>query len=218
MRQKTVLVTARDVFTGDVLCDLVEHEHIGKLCPLCHNGPSALSSYYRYSPHYIILDLQLPGINSLDILEEIHKGRSHPQILCHCQKLNTMLGVKAVHFGATGLIDKDSNLETYRKVISKVAYGMKSYPEEIQELVKKNDYEKHPQDYSKLTRMQKQILILITRGLNNSQMALNLKISVKTVEYHKNKLKTKFGLTSMAEIVSFAVRNGVCEKEETLCL
>ncbi|MBF9018626.1 MULTISPECIES: response regulator transcription factor [unclassified Oceanispirochaeta] len=218
MNNKTILVSSRDAFTGSLLVDIVEKEHIGKICSYCSDGPTTLQNIERFRPHFILLDLFLPGMNGISILKEIKELLTNPQILCYCRKMNKMLGVKAAKYGATALIDYTSNREEFRSRIERTSRGIKSYPCDIQELLDENDYEIYPQKYTEITTRQTQIIEQLSLGKSNMEIASTLGITVKTVEWHKNIVREKFGLASMAEIVHFAIRNGIIEREEGICM
>jgi len=217
MRKRTILVTGKDAFIGSVLIDMVEKEHLGTLCPYCSHGPETLQCIFQMHPQFIVLDLFLPGLNGLSLLGEIKKCNYNPQILAYCRRLNKMVGVKAVKAGATGLIDYSSTREEFRQCLERVARGIRSYPAEVKSLLEDNDYEKFPQKYTKVTTRQAQVLEMVARGMSNMEISYALGIHVKTVEKHKLVLKRKFGLFSMAEVIHFAIRNGIIEREEGLC-
>ncbi|WP_371744293.1 response regulator transcription factor [Oceanispirochaeta sp. M1] len=95
---------------------------------------------------------------------------------------------------------------------------MKTYPGEIQELLDDKDFEICPQKYTKITTRQSQILEHVSLGKSNKEISWILDIHLKTVEKHKNRLREKLGLNSMAELVHFAIRNGITEKDEGICM
>ncbi|MBF9015181.1 response regulator transcription factor [Oceanispirochaeta sp. M2] len=132
--------------------------------------------------------------------------------------MNKVLGVKAVKNGATGLIDYRSNPEDFRRSIEKTSRCIKTYPGEIQELLDDKDFEICPQKYTKITTRQSQILEHVSLGKSNKEISWILDIHLKTVEKHKNRLREKLGLNSMAELVHFAIRNGITEKDEGICM
>lgn len=218
MTQKNILITSKDAFIGSMLVDLVEKEHIGTICSYCSDGFSALQNIERYCPQFILLDLFLPGVNGISILKEISKQRKNTLTLCFCRNLNNRLGVKAVKHGATCLVDYSSSTEEFRSKIEMTSRGIKSYPFQIQELLDENDYETCPQNYTEITTRQSQILEQVSLGKSNKEIGGILNINLKTVEKHKRILKQKFGLYSMAEVVHFAIRNGIIEREEGVCL
>nr|WP_230391445.1 MULTISPECIES: response regulator transcription factor [unclassified Oceanispirochaeta] len=197
-----------------MLVNIVEKAHIGSICSYCSDGPTTLQNIERFHPQFIVLDLFLPRMNGISILREMKRQQKSPLSLCFCRRLNKVLGVKAVKNGATGLIDYRSNPEEFRRSIEKTSRGIKTYPGEIQELLDDKDFEICPQKYTKITTRQSQILEHVSQGKSNKEISWILDIHLKTVEKHKNRLREKLGLNSMAELVHYAIRNGITEKDE----
>ena len=217
MSPKTILVTGRDAFIGSVITHAVEMRLTKSICKYCSRGPETLKCILEMHPDLIILDLFLPGLNGLSILKAIPTEDYCPLILAYCRHLNKMVGVKCAMAGVTGLIDYSFDSTQASACLDQVCWGKKSYPNEVWELLDEHDYEKHFQKYTDVTARQAQILELITLGFSNMEISRKLEISVKTVEKHKRVIKDKFGLTSMAEVVHFAIRNGIIEREEEIC-
>ncbi|MDA3957459.1 response regulator transcription factor [Oceanispirochaeta sp.] len=218
MIQKNVIVTSKDALIGSVLVDIVEKEHIGSISSYCTDGIETLRSIERCCPQLLILDLYLPRMNGLSLLKEIAKHHSCLYTLAYCRNLNRMLAVKAVKQGVTGLADYSYSRDLFRLTLERVSRGVKSYPDEVNALLDERGYEIFPQKFTKITTRQSQILEHLALGKSNQEISYELNIHVKTVDKHKSAIKEKFGLVTSAELVHFALRHGIIEKEEGLCM
>jgi DNA-binding NarL/FixJ family response regulator len=60
-----------------------------------------------------------------------------------------------------------------------------------------------------LTRREREVLQLLAEGHNNREVAARLDLSVKTIETHRARIMRKLGVSSLAELVRYAVREGI---------
>ncbi|QEN06816.1 response regulator transcription factor [Oceanispirochaeta crateris] len=217
MKTKEIMVSGKDAFIGSIITHTVEQSQLGTICAYCSRGPEALRCIEEMRPNLIILDLFLPGMNGLSILKSIQSRDYHPLILAYCRKLNKMIGVKCAKQGATGLIDYSATYEQAYDCLERVSWGQKIYPEEVWELLRDNDYEKYFQKYTDVTVRQAQILELSARSYTNIEISEMLHLNIKTVEKHKHTVRIKYGLSSVDQLIHFAIRNGIIEREESIC-
>lgn len=218
MTEKTILVTSRDTFMGSILVNLVKKEHMGTVCSLFSDGYETLKAVDRLHPSVLILDMFLPHLNGLSFLRELQEHSDRPYILAYCHNLNSITGVKAVKLGCTGLADFSYTLPEAREALDLVSRGVTSYPRGVQQLIDNNDYEMNPQKYTPITTRQSQVVGMAAMAKSNLEISYELDISIKTVEKHKRVIKEKYGLFNAAELAHFAIRHGIIEKEEGICM
>ena len=120
--------------------------------------------------------------------------------------------------GARGVIDYSYGTSELTDIIRNVRAGRRFMPADVKCLVDTNDFELSPEKYKDFTMKQFAVMQLAAEGLSNMEIAFNLKISVKSVEKHKKKIRDKLGLLSSFEIGLFAIREGFVEVKEVACL
>ena len=218
MDQRGILVATGDRFVGDSIINILENGRNGNEILLLNDGMDALESILRNRPDFIILDLFLPRLNGLAILNEIKRKDIRTSVLCYCRKLKDHDGVKTVKAGARGVIDLTYSMSDFAKAIRDVRSGRRFIPENIERLIEDRDYEMYPEKYRDITTRQIEVMQMTAKGLSNKEVAFNLNISIKTVEKHKRNLRDKLGLFSSLEIGLFALREGFVEVKEGACL
>ncbi|MDA3938220.1 MAG: response regulator transcription factor [Spirochaetia bacterium] len=218
MERRSVLLAAGDKFVGDSIGKILEQKICGKELLICNDGMDALESILLNKPSFMILDLHLPRLGGLAILEEINTNDIKTSVLCYCRKLRPRDGVRAIKAGARGVIDLGYSMSDFTNAARNVRGGRRFIPENIKRSLQENDFELFPEKYRDLTTRQIEVVQMTAEGLSNMEVAFNMNISVKAVEKHKRNLRDKLGLLSSLEIGLFALREGFVEVKEGRCL
>jgi FixJ family two-component response regulator len=148
-------------------------------------------------PACLILDVDLPGINGLDLQSQI-EGGEHPQIVFLTGHGDIPSSVRAMKAGAIDFLTKPfSEVDLTRAIqaaITKDREGRRKRSE-LAELHKR---------LSSLTPREREVLPLVVSGLLNKQVAAELEISETTVQIHRGKIMQKMRVDSFAELVRIA--------------
>lgn len=125
---------------------------------------------------------------------------------------------KAIKTGAKGIITKKSDKEELIEAILTIEQGNEFFSENISNIILKSYIkkiksgneisEKRPRN---LTRREIQILKLVCDGLTNKEIADGLFISIRTVDSHKNHIMQKLNLKTSADLIKFAIKNGIVQ-------
>lgn len=153
-------------------------------------------------PACLILDVELPDINGLDLQRRLATGQ-HPQIVFITGHGDIPSSVRALKEGAVDFLTKPFSesdlLEAIRTAIAQDT-------EARQKRLKLNLLQ---QRYSKLTPREREVLPLVVSGLLNKQAAAQLGISDVTLQIHRGKIMDKMQAESLAELVRMAETLGI---------
>jgi DNA-binding NarL/FixJ family response regulator len=165
------------------------------------------------------MDIRMPGMNGLEtsihLLEKNPRGR----ILFFSLFDEPDYVAAALEMGASGYILKDTSNKIFLSAIRTIHQGRYYFIGEVSDvLVKKYlDARQTPgnggaQDIS-LSRREEQIMRMISRGLNNKDIAESLNISIRTIEAHRMNILRKFQVNSIEEAVEYCKTNGLLKEE-----
>jgi two-component system invasion response regulator UvrY len=156
----------------------------------------------------LVLDLDLPGKNGLELLKEIKIECPTLPVLILSVYPEEQFAVRALKAGAAGFMSKDTAPEELVKAIRKVLSGGKYINESVAEkllsgLKSKTDGMPH----EALSDREFQILCLFGSGKSVSEIASELSLSVATVSTHRARILEKMCMKTTAELVRYAIEN-----------
>ena len=153
-------------------------------------------------PACLLLDVELPDINGLDLQSQIGQG-NHPQIVFITGHGDVPTSVRAIKAGAVDFLTKPfSEADLMRAIHAAIALDRDARRKRA-ELAELN------QRLSSLTPREREVLPLIVSGLLNKQAAAELGISEVTIQIHRGKIMQKMGAGSLAELVRMAGALGI---------
>ena len=148
-------------------------------------------------PACLILDVELPDINGLDLQSQTAKG-NHPQIVFITGHGDIPTSVRAIKAGAVDFLTKPiREADLMRAIHAAIAQDRDARR-------KRAELAELRQRYSSLTPREREVLPLIVSGLLNKQAASKLGISEVTIQIHRSKIMKKMGAGSLAELVRMA--------------
>jgi len=145
----------------------------------------------------LVLDVELPDINGLDLQSQIAQG-NHPPIIFITGHGNIPSSVRAIKSGAIDFLTKPfEEGDLMRAINAALAQN--------RDARRKNaDLAELRQRLSSLTPREREVLPLVASGLLNKQAAAELRISEVTLQIHRGKIMKKMGAGSLAELVRIA--------------
>ncbi len=174
------------------------------------NGQKVRPLVKGYNPHLLLLDMELPGLNGLEIAWQIQQEHLPVQILA-LSAYNDEQYIRGLYtLGIDGYIMKDETPEVIIDAVRGVASGerdrisRKVLSQLTSSRNKKGEYERLG-----LTRREIEVLKITATGKTNQEIGLQLGISEKTVEKHLETIFDKLGVVSRVEASVMLVRAGL---------
>jgi len=156
----------------------------------------------------VLLDLHMPGANGFSSL--IYLRNHFPAVPVVVVSGNEQPSVmhRAVQFGASGFIPKSSSMDTIADAIGEVLGGEVWLPADLPDMDAATDAEdnKFAEQLATLTPQQFKVLIMLTEGLLNKQIAYELEVSEATIKAHVTAILRKLGVYSRTQAVIAASR------------
>lgn len=179
------------------------------------NGEELLQLLKTCPADLVVLDLSMPGMNGIQVLEKLRAGYPELRVLIFTMHKEQEFFRHAVKKGVHGYVLKDDNLDLILQAIREIRAGRKYYSSEVTAYALNNEEdatETLPEErlsLEVLTRREREILQMIAAGATSKEIADDLAISHRTVQTHRYHLMEKLGLKNTAALVKFAVSMGL---------
>jgi len=175
------------------------------------DGYQALEYCERLQPDLLLLDLGLPRLNGLLVLERLQTWTQPPRIVVMSGQITGLDFQRAASLGAQGLVSKEDPLEELLSAVREVCAGRLYRSSAVTELLAPlaSDAAGGKENSSHLTPREREILALIADGMSNANVAALLSISVKTAKKHRENIRRKLQVNSAVELARAAARLGL---------
>lgn len=176
------------------------------------NGNEAMAFAASMHPDIILMDVNMPVMDGVEATARIHALYPEIKILALTMLDQGSFVELMLRNGASGYLVKDSSKEELVQAIHDVVDGKRYLGSKATDLLVSNI--KRQQAGSKvflpsLTRREKEVLGLISRGLSDLEISGQLFVSPSTIESHRKNLRSKLGARNSAEIVRIAMERGL---------
>lgn len=177
------------------------------------DGEDCLEKLQLVKPDVLLLDINMPKKNGLEVLKSLKSRRSKLKVLVLTVHNETEYLMKAVDIGVNGYVLKDSESAELKKAIFTVADG-ETYiqPSLIPALnAKMIETNKDTEKIKSLTKRELDVLKLLAVGMFNKEVGKRLEISERTVKNHVSNIFKKLGVTDRTQAAVFAIRNNLVQ-------
>jgi DNA-binding NarL/FixJ family response regulator len=175
---------------------------------MAENGAEVLVKTRELTPDLLVLDLEMPGLPGLQVLPLVKKAHPKLRVLilsCHDDPRTIQQTMK---LGADGFVPKDAPTSELITAIRALRANQSHVTPGLQSRLNCLSSESGNLT-DKLTVRERQILGLIAAGLSNKEIAKKIGLSTRTIESHRLNLSRKLGIRGIADLVTFAIQNGL---------
>jgi DNA-binding NarL/FixJ family response regulator len=165
------------------------------------NAASCMAFLKQHSPDVILMDINLPDQNGMDLCKEVKE--THPSVFIIGLSTYNQLSFiqKMMDNGASGYVLKNATQQELMEAIEAVVRGKIYFSDEASQTLQKKETAKVI-----LTRREIEVLELIAGGMTNNAIAQKLFISPATVDTHRKNLLAKFEAKNTALLIRMAVK------------
>lgn len=171
------------------------------------SGVDALKLCRQHHPKVVILDLMLPELSGVELLNALREEQRDARFLIYSGTLNQSLVLNALRARPHGFVHKEDSLTTLIDAVRAVAQGSTYLTSFATRLAESAGDCESPLD--RLSAREREVLQLVAEGCSSKAIASRLSIANKTVEHHRTSLMQKLGLHDIANLTRFAVREGL---------
>ena len=171
------------------------------------DGRALLAECARLDPDVVVLDISMPLLNGLDAGRQIKSERRSVKLIYLTMNPEPRLAAEALRLGASGYLLKSSAATELKQAIREALRG-RSY---ITPLITGDVVDSliGSREAPELTIRQREVLQLLAEGRSMKQVGDILNVAPRTVAFHKYRMMEQLRLKTTAELIQFAVRQGV---------
>ncbi|MCF8247792.1 MAG: response regulator transcription factor [Saprospiraceae bacterium] len=214
MAQYQIILADDHQIILDGLCEIVAHSKEFLVVGTVTSGREALTAVHEKKPDLLLMDLNMPGKDGLEVLREVKNRFPEVKVLVLTMYDSMELVQQALAAGADGYLLKEHGKEELLEALECVMAGEKYFSEKLKNRLqsKQHQFSDDFQRKISLTDRETEILRLIVESYTNKEIGDKLFISEFTVQTHRRNLKRKLKAEHTADLVRFAFENGILEQ------
>ena len=183
-----------------------------KLIEEVSDGNEAFSKICSTPYDIVILDISMPGMTGLDILQRMKDRNITARVLMFSFYPQEQYAIRAFKLGASGYLSKDSAFDELAAAIRKIAAGGRYVSAALAERLIFHDAERDDKlPHESLSEREFQIMIMLARGKSVTEISHTLFLSDKTVSTYRARLLEKMDLKTNADLTMYALKNKLIE-------
>ena len=206
-----VMLADDHVLIREGIKQLLEFDGSMKVIAEASDGIECLEKLKNVKPDILLLDINMPNMNGIDVLKELKEKNDPLKVLILTVHSEVEYLVKAVDIGANGYILKDSGSAELKQAINAVidegSYIQPNLIPALNSRLINRDMDK--EKLVSLTKREVEILTQVACGMFNKEIAVNLNINERTVKNHISNIFKKIDASDRTQAAVFAIRNNI---------
>lgn len=176
------------------------------------DGNDAFTKISNSDYDLVILDISMPGMSGLDVLQRMKDRNIGTKILIFSFYPQEQYAVRAFKLGASGYLSKDSASEELAMAIRKIVSGGKYVSAALAEKLIFQDAKLNGKlPHEQLSEREFQVMILLAKGKSVMEIAEEIFISDKTVSTYRTRIMEKMNMKKNADLTMYAIKNKLIE-------
>lgn len=208
-----VIADDHDIIREGIKSILAVHPEY-KVCAEAKNAEQALELAEKFKPDILLLDISMPKISGLDMIERIKRASAKTKIIVITVHTMGAYVLKALRRGVAGYINKENVVEELIPALSRVVSGKTylgtSVSDYLSEMITESD--KKALSYAEILNEREQdVLRLVAEGKTAKEIADILFLSRRTVENYKSSILKKLNLHKTSDLIKYAIENKIVD-------
>lgn len=197
---------------------LLEKREDWTVCGEAANGRMAVEMAEKLRPDFAILDMSMPELNGLEATRQILKMQPKMKVLIYTMNETEKVIIDVLEAGASGVVLKSDAGDNLVAAVESIMKGRRFFTSRVAETIVEAYLAKRSASGSDdvsarmpLTEREREVIQLLAEGKSNKEVADRLGISTRTAEGHRGEIMKKLKLGSLAELIRYAIRNGIVQ-------
>lgn len=172
-------------------------------------GEEALRLMNHHKPEALILDIDLPGMNGIEVISSLRSSGIRTPVVVMSGKNTDYYAAESMKAGANGFISKQNNLEDLLQAVNAVLSGYSYFPLRMHTAYGMTAHVSDDEKLRLLSKREFEVLHFLAEGKEIISIAGKMQISNKTVSTYKSRLMEKLGLKNQRDLLDFTRRNHI---------
>jgi DNA-binding NarL/FixJ family response regulator len=208
-----VLIADDHMLSRKGIASVLSENKIFQIVGEAADGNTALRMAKSLAPDLILMDIKMPGMSGLDATRLIKEQAPHIKIVILSVSDDVQDFFEAIKNGAQGYLLKNMDTEYWTDYLTNIVTGEAPAPRALANKILAG-FSGQPAaapevDCENLSAREKEVLLLLSRGMSNKEIASALFISEKTVKNHMRSMMEKFNLRTRSQIIAFSYQNNL---------
>ena len=204
-----VMLADDHVLMREGIRQLLEYDGTISVIAEDNNGVECIEQLLSVHPDILLLDINMPVMNGIEVLQEIKKKNISVKVLVLTVHNEVEYLLKAVDIGVDGYIMKDAESAELKNAINCIMQGetyiQPSLVPALNSRLVSRDIDK--EKINSLTKRELEVLIEVANGMFNKEIATSLNISERTVKNHISNIFKKIDVSDRTQAAVFAIKN-----------
>jgi DNA-binding NarL/FixJ family response regulator len=209
-KKTRVLIVDDHPMTRAGLVHVINHQPDLMVCGEAESAAQTLDILDSSRPDLLLIDITLPGNSGLELIKDVKAMQPELLMLVVSMHDESLYADRVLRAGARGYITKHEGgeklMEAIRHVLRGKIYVSESMSAHILEIFSGGQTRLDRSSIEKLSDREFEVFESMGEGLSSQQIAKKLHLSAKTVDAHRANIKTKLGIKTTAELISYAAR------------
>ena len=208
-----IMITDDHSMIREGLKNLLELDGEIEVIAEAENGEDCLKKLETITPDVLLLDINMPKMNGLEVLQNLKMRKSKINVVVLTVHNEVEYLMKAVDIGVSGYILKDSESSELKKAIFAIANGETYIQPNLIPVLNSKMIEKNRDEgkIDSLTKRELEVLKLLAVGMYNKEVAEKLNISERTVKNHVSNIFKKIGVSDRTQAAVYAIKNNIVD-------
>jgi DNA-binding NarL/FixJ family response regulator len=211
-KQRILLVDDHEVVRLGLKSLLERHPNF-EVVAEASTAREAIDHVIHYSPDVIVMDIRLPGGSGIEACQEITEKYPNSKVIMLTSYAEDEMLFSAIRAGASGYVLKQIGAEDLVRAIEAVGRGEAlldpAVTQRIFQEVRKAAKEEEASAFSTLTQQERHVLLLVSEGKTNREIAKALFLGEGTVRNYVSSILSKLGVSNRAEAAAYAVEHNL---------
>lgn len=206
-RIRVLLVDDHPVVRRGLAACLSRHANL-EMVGEAGEGEAALALAARLQPDVVVTDVEMPRMDGPTFTAHLLKTAPGARVLALSVHRQSPHILRMMRAGASGYMLKDSEPDELARGIVAVANGEPYFSRDLAQIALNQMVRGAPNGGHSLTPRERDVLVRISRGLSNKQIAADLNLGIRTVETHRERVMKKLDIHTVAGLTKYALAQG----------